>query len=391
MLEKPKHIIIIGAGIGGLTTALCLRYFGIKVSLYERSPQITTAGAGIQLSPNAHRVLCYVGLADKIAAVSRRCKGVKVFDYKSDSQMALLDYMNFKGNDLFSFCHRADLVNILYEACKKQEIPVHFNKKFKKITDGKAIFSDGETLFADLIIGADGLHSNARKIVFGEVKAIFTKQIAWRSIVPNSINQCDFAHVTLAPKRHIVSYPIRNGSQLNLVLIKEQNDWQPDGWRHLEDPSVVKENFKDFSGKTAEIISSIEDVYKWGLFRYPLRKNWYKDRVVLIGDAAHPTLPFLAQGAAMAIEDSFVLASKLSEFSTFPSACKEFQTERLPRVQRVINASAKNARTFHLSNTVHRLVFRGILQLFSKFLPRLLLRRFSWIYDHDVTNKYFSK
>ena len=386
MLEKSNHIIIIGAGIGGMTTALCLRHFGIKASLYERSSQVTTAGAGIQLSPNAHRVLSYIGLTDKIAAVSRRCKGVKVFDYKSDSQMALLDYLNFKSNDLFSFCHRADLVSTLYEACKKQEIPVHFNKKFEKITDGKAIFSDGETLFADLIIGADGLHSNARKIVFGEVKAIFTKQIAWRAIVPNSINQCDFAHVTLAPKRHIVSYPIRDGRQLNLVLIKEQNDWQPDGWRHLEDPSVVKENFKDFSGKTAEIISSIEDVYKWGLFRYPLRKNWYKDRVVLIGDAAHPTLPFLAQGAAMAIEDSFVLASKFSKFPTVLSAFTEFQSERLPRVQRVINASAKNARTFHLSNTIARLVFHAILQLFSKFLPRLLLKRFSWIYDHDVTN-----
>ena len=386
MLEKSNHIIIIGAGIGGMTTALCLRHFGIKASLYERSSQVTTAGAGIQLSPNAHRVLSYIGLADKIAAVSRRCKGVKVFDYKSESQMALLDYLNFKSNDLFSFCHRADLVSILYEACKKQEIPVHFNKKFEKITDGKAIFSDGETLFADLIIGADGLHSNARKIVFGEVKAIFTKQIAWRSIVPNSINQCDFAHVTLAPKRHIVSYPIRDGRQLNLVLIKEQNDWQPDGWRHLEDPSVVKENFKDFSGKTAKIIDSIEDVYKWGLFRYPLRKNWYKDRVVLIGDAAHPTLPFLAQGAAMAIEDSFVLASKFSEFPTILSAFTEFQSDRLPRVQRVINASAKNARTFHLSNTIARLVFHIILQLFSKFLPRLLLKRFNWIYDKDVTN-----
>ncbi|MAJ94393.1 MAG: monooxygenase [Marinovum sp.] len=386
MLEKPKHIIIIGAGIGGMTTALCLRHFGIKASLYERSSQVTTAGAGIQLSPNAHRVLSYIGLTDKIAAVSRRCKGVKIFDYKSDSQMALLDYLNFKSNDLFSFCHRADLVSILYEACKKQEIPVHFNKKFEKITDGKAIFSDGETLFADLIIGADGLHSNARKIVFGEVKAIFTKQIAWRAIVPNSINQCDFAHVILAPKRHIVSYPIRDGRQLNLVLIKEQNDWQPDGWRHLEDPSVVKENFKDFSGKTAKIIDSIEDVYKWGLFRYPLRKNWYKDRVVLIGDAAHPTLPFLAQGAAMAIEDSFVLASKFSEFPTILSAFTEFQSDRLPRVQRVINASAKNARTFHLSNTIARLVFHTILQLFSKFLPRLLLKRFNWIYDKDVTN-----
>jgi salicylate hydroxylase len=230
------------------------------------------------------------------------------------------------------------------------------------------------------------LHSNVRKIVFGEVEPIFTGQIAWRSIVPNSINQCDFAHVTLAPKRHIVSYPIRNGSQLNLVLIKEQNDWQPDGWRHLEDPSLVKENFKDFSGKTAKIIDSIEDVYKWGLFRYPLRKDWYKDQVILIGDAAHPTLPFLAQGAAMAIEDSFVIASKISKLLTLPSAFKEFQSERFPRVQRVINASAKNAHTFHLSNIISRLVFHTILQLFSKFLPRLLLKRFDWIYDHDVTN-----
>lgn len=386
MLEKSNHIIVVGAGIGGMTTALSLRRFGIKASLYERSSEITTAGAGIQLSPNAHRVLSYLGLSDEIAAVSRRSKGVKIFDYKSNSQIALLDYMNFKSNDLFSFCHRADLVSILYAACKKKEIPVHFNKEFEKITDGKAIFYDGETLHADLVIGADGLHSNVRKIVFGEVEPIFTGQIAWRSIVPNSINQCDFAHVTLAPKRHIVSYPIRNGSQLNLVLIKEQNDWQPDGWRHLEDPSLVKENFKDFSGKTAKIIDSIEDVYKWGLFRYPLRKDWYKDQVILIGDAAHPTLPFLAQGAAMAIEDSFVIASKISKLLTLPSAFKEFQSERFPRVQRVINASAKNAHTFHLSNIISRLVFHTILQLFSKFLPQLLLKRFDWIYDHDVTN-----
>ena len=177
------------------------------------------------------------------------------------------------------------------------------------------MFSDGETLSSELIIGADGLHSNVRKTIADEAKPVFTRQIAWRSIVPNSINQGDFSHVTLAPKRHLVSYPIKDGSELNLVLIKEQDEWQPDGWKHLEDPRVVKENFKDFSGGTAEVISSIENVYKWGLFRYPLKQSWYNDRVILIGDAAHPTLPFLAQGAAMAIEDSFVLASKIFEFS----------------------------------------------------------------------------
>ena len=390
MLENSKHIIIIGAGIAGLTAALSLRHFGIRTSIYERSPKIISAGAGIQLSPNANRVLSRIGVLKEISSVSIRCHGVKVFDYKSNQQLALFDYMKFKGNDLFYFCHRADLVGILYAACQKLEIPVYFNKKVEKIVNNKAIFSDGEALPAELIIGADGLHSNVRKTIADEAKPVFTRQIAWRSIVPNSINQADFSHVTLAPKRHLVSYPIKDGSELNLVLIKEQDEWQPDGWKHLEDPRVVKENFKDFSGGTAEVISSIENVYKWGLFRYPLKQSWYNDRVILIGDAAHPTLPFLAQGAAMAIEDSFVLASKIFEFSNSSVAFKEFRRERFPRVQRVVLASTKNAHIFHLSNIISRRVFQVSLRFLSKFFPHLLVKRFNWIYDHNVTNKHYS-
>ena len=246
MLENSKHIIIIGAGIAGLTAALSLRQFGIRTSIYERSPKIISAGAGIQLSPNANRVLSRIGVLKEISSVSIRCHGVKVFDYKSNQQLALFDYMKFKGNDLFYFCHRADLVGILYAACQKLEIPVYFNKKVEKIVNNKVIFSDGKALPADLIIGADGLHSNVRKTIAGEAKPVFTRQIAWRSIVPNSINQGDFSHISLATKRHLVSYPIKDGSELNLVLIKEQDEWQPDGWKHLEDPRVVKENFKDF-------------------------------------------------------------------------------------------------------------------------------------------------
>ena len=386
MLENPKQIVVVGAGIGGLTTALCLKHFGIDASVYERSNDVTTAGAGIQLSPNANKVFSRIGVFDEVLALSRRCQGVRVFDYKSNSQLALFDYMKFKGDAAFFFCHRADLVGILYEACKKSNIPVHFNKKLEKIKNGEVIFSDGSVSSADIVVGADGLHSNVRKAVIGEVTPIFTRQIAWRSIVPNSINQDDFSHVTLAPKRHLVSYPINDGSQLNLVLIKEQNEWQPDGWKHPEDPKVVKENFKDFSGETAKIIASIESVYKWGLFRYPMKKNWYNDRVILVGDAAHPTLPFLAQGAAMAIEDSFVLASKISKFQNLSVAFNEFQRERLPRVRRIISASAKNAHTFHLSNVISRLLFHFFLRLLTKFLPHLLVKRFDWIYDHNVTN-----
>ena len=386
MLENPKQIVVVGAGIGGLTTALCLKHFGIDANVYERSSDVTTAGAGIQLSPNANKVFSRIGLFDEVLALSRRCQGVRVFDYKSNSQLALFDYMKFKGDAAFFFCHRADLVGILYAACKKSKIPVHFNKKIEKIKNGEVIFSDGSVSSADIVVGADGLHSNVRKAVIGEVTPIFTRQIAWRSIVPNSINQDDFSHVTLAPKRHLVSYPINDGSQLNLVLIKEQNEWQPDGWKHPEDPKVVKENFKDFSGEASEIIASIESVYKWGLFRYPMKKNWYNDRVILVGDAAHPTLPFLAQGAAMAIEDSFVLASKISKFQNLSVAFNEFQRERLPRVRRIISASAKNAHTFHLSNVISRLVFHFFLRLLTKFLPHLLVKRFDWIYDHNVTN-----
>ena len=386
MLEDSKQIVVVGAGIAGLTTALCLNHFGINACVYERSNEVTTAGAGIQLSPNANRVFSHIGLFDEISALSRRCKGVRVFDYKSNSQLALFDYMKFKRDAAFLFCHRAELVSILYAACKKLKIPVHFDKKLEKIKNGQVIFSDGNVYSADIIVGADGLHSNVRKAVIDEEKPIFTRQIAWRSIVPNSINQDDFSHVTLAPKRHLVSYPINDGSQLNLVLIKEQNEWQPDGWKHPEDPKVVKENFKDFSDEASKIIASIESVYKWGLFRYPMKKKWYNDRVILVGDAAHPTLPFLAQGAAMAIEDSFVIASKISKFPKLSFAFNEFQRERFPRVQRIISASAKNAQTFHLSNVISRLVLHFFLRLLTKFLPHLLVKRFDWIYDHNVTN-----
>jgi len=386
MLENSKQIVVVGAGIGGLTTALCLKHFGINACVYERSNGVTTAGAGIQLSPNANRVFSRIGLFDEVSALSRRCKGVRIFDYKSKSQLAIFDYMKFKRDTAFFFCHRADLVSILYEACKKSKIPVHFDKKLEKIENGKVIFSDGNVYSADIIVGADGLHSNVRKAVIGEETPVFTRQIAWRSIVPNSINQDDFSHVTLAPKRHLVSYPINDGSQLNLVLIKEENEWQPDGWKHPEDPKVVKENFKDFSGEASKIIASIESVYKWGLFRYPMKKNWYNDRVILVGDAAHPTLPFLAQGAAMAIEDSFVIASKISKFPKLSFAFNEFQRERLPRVRRIISESAKNARTFHLSNVISRLALHFFLRVITKFLPHLLVKRFDWIYDHNVTN-----
>ena len=386
MLEDSKQIVVVGAGIAGLTTALCLNHFGINACVYERSNEVTTAGAGIQLSPNANRVFSHIGLFDEISALSRRCKGVRVFDYKSNSQLALFDYMKFKRDAAFLLCHRSDLVSILYAACKKLKIPVHFDKKLEKIKNGEVIFSDGNVYSADIIVGADGLHSNVRKAVIDEEKPIFTRQIAWRSIVPNSINQDDFSHVTLAPKRHLVSYPINDGSQLNLVLIKEQNEWQPDGWKHPEDPKVVKENFKDFSDEASKIIASIESVYKWGLFRYPMKKKWYNDRVILVGDAAHPTLPFLAQGAAMAIEDSFVIASKISKFPKLSFAFNEFQRERFPRVQRIISASAKNAQTFHLSNVISRLVLHFFLRLLTKFLPHLLVKRFDWIYDHNVTN-----
>ena len=386
MLEDSKQIVVVGAGISGLTTALCLNHFGINACVYERSNEVTTAGAGIQLSPNANRVFSHIGLFDEVLALSRRCKGVRVFDYKSNSQLALFDYMKFKRDAAFLFCHRADLVSILYAACNKLKIPVHFDNKLEKIKNGEVTFSDGNVYSADIIVGADGLHSNVRKAVINKETPIFTRQIAWRSIVPNSINQDDFSHVTLAPKRHLVSYPINDGSQLNLVLIKEQNEWQPDGWKHPEDPKVVKENFKDFSGEASKIIDSIESVYKWGLFRYPVKKKWYNDRVILVGDAAHPTLPFLAQGAAMAIEDSFVIASKISKFPKLSFAFNEFQRERLPRVRRIVSASAKNAWTFHLSNVISRLVFHFFLRLLTKFLPHVLVKRFDWIYDHNVTN-----
>ena len=285
------HIAIVGAGIGGLTAALCFRHLGYRVDLFEQSPELKEVGAGIQISPNALRVFEKLGLKETLKAGGVRAQAIQLMNHAPSRAIARLDLAKSRAQGGYYLFHRADLLTVLVDACSDAGVPIHLGQSI----DGPTSLQQHNF---DLIVGADGLHSNFRKLLNPHSRAFFTGQIAWRSVVENVIAQPAEARVHMGPHRHIVTYPIRGGRDLNVVCIKEQADWSDEGWNHPDDPSILKQEFGDFSG-LLPVFDQVHTLHKWGLFRHPVADTWVEGNVAIMGDAAHPTLPFLAQGAVM--------------------------------------------------------------------------------------------
>ena len=174
------------------------------------------------------------------------------------------------------------------------------------------------------------------------------------------------------------------GGRRNIVAVEERMEWVEEGWSHKDDPLNMRAAFARFAGPVGDWLSRIEDVHLWGLFRHPLVSSWWKGRQVLLGDAAHPTLPFLAQGANLALEDAWVLARTLED-APLDAALARYQRERADRTRRVVDAATKNARNYHLSFPPLRFAAHTALRLAGQFAPERILGRYDWIYRHDVT------
>ncbi len=186
----------------------------------------------------------------------------------------------------------------------------------------------------------------------------------------------------MGPHRHIVTYPIRGGRYLNVVCIKELADWSDEGWNYPDDPRILKHEFGDFRG-LLPVFDQVHTLHKWGLFRHPVADTWVEGNVAIMGDAAHPTLPFLAQGAVMAIEDAWVLAACFCRDGL--SGLQDYKSIRMPRVTRVLAAANSNAWKYHLANPSVRSLAHTVLGAGSRIAPARLVRQFDWIYAHDVT------
>ncbi|NDW43999.1 FAD-dependent monooxygenase [Ruegeria sp. PrR005] len=381
-------IVIVGAGIGGLAAALALKARGADVSVLEQAEAITEVGAGIQVSPNGAAVLTALGLQKEFEAASIRCRAVVLADYNRRGEVLRLDLMRHAHDLRFAFVHRADMIDLLADAVRQAGINIRLLQKVDSVEPGSPPtlrMTSGARISADLIVGADGLHSPARKALNGSSNPFFTGQVAWRATVPNDIGLADEARVFMAPGRHLVCYPLRNGSLVNLVAVQERRDWAAESWSHSDDADNLRAAFSDFSDLPMSLLGRVVDPGLWGLFRHPVASCWHKGRVTILGDAAHPTLPFMAQGANMALEDAWVLAEELARAPGIEIALDAYQNRRRPRVERVVAAANGNAWKYHLRSGPVRAAAHMALRLGGMVAPVRMVRQFDWIYRHDVT------
>ncbi|WP_323768835.1 FAD-dependent monooxygenase [Antarctobacter sp.] len=381
------RISIIGAGIGGLTAALALRARGADVRILEQADAIREVGAGIQISPNGLRVLQALGLGDGFRSISVRGQAVSLRNARG-GEVLRMDLGDLPEAHSYRFVHRADLVDLLAARARAMGVRVRLLQKAQDVTPGprpQITLCNGDATCADLVIGADGLHSVLRPVLNGAAQPFFTGQVAWRAVVPNKVGHPAEARVHMGPGRHMVSYPLRGGDMVNLVAVQERSDWAAEGWSHRDDAANLRAAFAGFGGVVPGLLSGVDNPGLWGLFRHPVAQHWQGEGVALLGDAAHPTLPFLAQGANMALEDAWVLADALAGAPDMAQGLAAYQQRRRDRVVKVIDAAGGNAWKYHLRNPLVRGVAHLGLGVVGRLAPGAMLRSFDWLYGHDVT------
>ncbi len=359
-------IFIAGAGIGGLTAALCLAKDGHDITILERADDLTEVGAGLQCGANAVRVLQYLGLEKDIQRYSEKPEAIEFREYKSGAPLYAVklgaNYADRYGA-AYHHIHRADLMRVLHRAVE-QASNIHISlsstvERYLESSDSvQVILENGESHTAELLIGCDGLKSTVRSQLLANVgqDPRFTGNVAWRATVPGSRLPADFMNKVatnfVGPNKHIVMYYLRDQQLLNLVGVVENNQWRDDSWVSKAPWEELAEDFRDWHPMVTTAINALdkEDCYRWALFDHAPLSNWSSSRVTLLGDAAHATLPFMASGAALAIEDARILQRCMALETELERALKRYQKNRLGRTSKVQNTSRKFATLYHIKN-----------------------------------------
>ena len=355
-------ILIAGGGIGGLTAALCLAEQHHDVQVFEQSAQLEEIGAGIQLSPNATRVLHNLGLEQDLRQTAFLPEGTEFRDWRTGrviASQALGEQTIQQYGFPYYHIHRGDLLSTLATAAARHPgITVHTCHAVTAIvaSQPRVQLTAGDQLHCgDLLIGADGIHSRVRATLWGTTPANFTGNVAWRVMIPKAALPPGRIHpvssVWWGPGKHFVHYFIKRGEWLNCVCVVEKSGWEIESWTQ---PGNLSELKADFAGWHPDIqmlldLADSDRLFKWALFDRPAMPQWRRGHVTLLGDACHPTLPFMAQGAAMAIEDAAVLATCLNAAGDTVSRLQRYETLRRPRTSWVQKSSRRNARVFHLA------------------------------------------
>ncbi len=356
--SRNKHVIVVGAGLGGLTAALWLAWRGCRVQVLEAASELREVGAGVSLGPNATRVLRAVGVLEALnGRISRPSRQIV---QSWDGRILMAAEPNNTDADAAGYIqvHRADLQQALLGALEKLAPgALRLDSKVTgcepEATRAVVTLRDGTRVAADLVVGADGVHSAVRRSLFADDSASFTGIAAYRGLVPQdrlpALDAQAPSGMTIGPGRSFVRYLIRDGEMLNFVAFVSTSDWEPEGWSVACDRTELERHFAGAHADIQKVLAATPGTmfHKWGLFgRSPLER-WTMGRVTLLGDAAHPMLPFLGQGASMALEDGCVLARAIDEMPNLEDALKAYERVRVPRANAVAEASAARAAAVH--------------------------------------------
>lgn len=384
---------IIGGGIGGVALAASLLQRGFEVRLFERAKGFGEVGAGIQMTPNAVKVMKALGLMDRMLEAGflpRALVGRNWRSGRENFRTPLIDSCPVLYDAPFIHIHRADLHHILASGVPGDVPTFGINCTGVTQENGTAVatFSDGTQYEADLIVGADGVRSVVRASLFGEEAPRFTGHMCYRAVVPVG-GVVDFvspdSSFWLGPNSHIVTYYVRGGEAVNIVAVAETKDWVEESWNVASSKKEMLQAFQGWHPNIEALFQRVDGVYKWGLFdRDPMTK-WSQGLITLLGDAAHPMLPFLSQGAAMAIEDAYVLAASLDgQSNDIASALRDYQAERLPRTSRVQLEARERGRTYHLPSPLSQARRDFMFWLRGLFNPHTSGIRANWVYEYDA-------
>ena len=388
---EQNPILIVGAGIGGLTLAHALLKRGLSVRVLEAAAELKEVGAGIQIPPNAMKVLRALGLDTAVRARAFRPEAIEARMGQSGRgvfKIPLADYAESRWSAPYLHIHRADYIAALFESLPKDIIQFGVRVTgYRQTGQGVSVtLEEGADIAGSYLIGADGIKSAVRQQMLGTDAPDFTGNMAWRAVVPidrlGELVPNPTACAWFGPGRHAVTYRLgAKGDLVNFVGVVEREDWQEEGWSVRGETSDALKDFRGWHPVITRVIEAADTLHRWALFdRKPLSR-WVEGRVALMGDAAHPMLPFLAQGAAMAVEDAYVLANALAE----GRALSEYQNRRLPRTSKVQAASRANMGLFHKQTLAAQLATYGPMWMAGKVAPNIVHRRMDWLYGFNAT------
>ncbi len=394
MNTKRGHILIAGAGIGGLGAALALLQRGFTVEVHEQAGELREFGAGINMTPNGHRVLDHLGVGEAVRAMACTPTRRQIRHWQSGKAWPFVEIgpgaverWGISGITVY----RPDLHQPLIDAVQAASSgAIHLNSRVVGFDqdehDVTVRLGNGRTARGDALIGADGVHSVVRQSLFGSDKPKFTGIMAWRGVIPMTKLPAHLAQVLsnlwVGPGRHTVQYPLRRGELMNFVGLVERDDWLIESWTER---GTHDEWARDFAGWHDDIhtfIRAVETPYKWALMGREAMPRWSIGRATLLGDACHPTLPFLAQGAAQALEDAVVLARVLEAHGVSESSLLRYEDLRRDRTARAVAGAANNAMRFHHPCLADPAQAEAYIE--REFAPASLADRYDWLFAYDA-------